>query len=165
MADRSYTVGEAGASPEKEGKDITYNEDEYLAEVGEMNCYCVPTRVYGFKDFVFRTLGWTILNKEQILGAFTGKLEIEGRVRLLLNIDVMYTTVFTDPHSLFYYSSCLYPDSRGCDWRSHCRCQPCPCSSVYLVDEYHHFHCWRKTRNDQWYNAIHWNCSSRSCPE
>eukprot|EP00979_Chaetoceros_neogracilis_P017049 scaffold10175_cov268-Chaetoceros_neogracile.AAC.5 len=55
----------------KDGKEIMYNEEEYLAEVGEMNCYCVPTRVYGFKDFLFRTLGWSLLNKEQILGAFT----------------------------------------------------------------------------------------------
>lgn len=46
-------------------------DEEYLAEVGELNCYCVPTRVYGFTDFLYRTLGWTILNKEQILGAFT----------------------------------------------------------------------------------------------
>ena len=56
-----------------EEEDKRINEEEYLAEVGEMNCYCVPTRVYGFKDFMFRTLGWTLLNKEQILGAFTGK--------------------------------------------------------------------------------------------
>ena len=57
----------------------TYNygtEEDYMADVGEMNCYCVPTRVYGAKDFMFRTLGWTLLNKEQILGAFTGKNRI-----------------------------------------------------------------------------------------
>ena len=70
MADRSYTVGD---SPQKDAQEIVYNEEEYLAEVGEMNCYFVPTRVYGFKDFIFRTLGWTLLNKEQILGAWTGK--------------------------------------------------------------------------------------------
>jgi hypothetical protein len=63
----------------KDGKEIMYNEEEYLAEVGEMNCYCVPTRVYGFKDFLFRTLGWSLLNKEQILGAFTGKKKKETR--------------------------------------------------------------------------------------
>lgn len=68
MADRSYTVGD---SPQKDAQEIVYNEEEYLAEVGEMNCYFVPTRVYGFKDFIFRTLGWTLLNKEQILGAWT----------------------------------------------------------------------------------------------
>jgi len=55
---------------DKEGKDM-YNEEEYLAEVGEMNCYCVPSRVYGVKDFLFRTLAWLLLNKEQILGGFT----------------------------------------------------------------------------------------------
>ena len=49
---------------DKEGKDM-YNEEEYLAEVGEMNCYCVPSRVYGVKDFLFRTLAWLLLNKEQ----------------------------------------------------------------------------------------------------
>ena len=59
--------------PIEDGKQIIYDEEEYLAEVGEMNCYCVPTRVYGFKDFMYRTLGWTLLNKEQILGAFTGE--------------------------------------------------------------------------------------------
>lgn len=60
----------------KPDKGIMYNEEEYLAEVGEMNCYCVPTRVYGFKDFIYRTLGWVLLNKEQILGGFTGKFSI-----------------------------------------------------------------------------------------
>lgn len=68
MADRSYTVGDG--SPDKSAKDM-YNEEEYLAEVGELNCYCVPSRVYGFKDFFFRTLAWFLLNKEQILGGFT----------------------------------------------------------------------------------------------
>jgi len=48
-----------------------FDEEEYMAEVGEMNCYCVPSRVYGFKDFLFRTLAWIMLNKEQILGGFT----------------------------------------------------------------------------------------------
>ena len=57
----------------KPDKGVMYNEEEYLAEVGEMNCYCVPTRVYGFKDFLYRTLGWALLNKEQILGGFTGE--------------------------------------------------------------------------------------------
>jgi len=73
--DEEEVVGEFGDDPispqSNNGKEIMYNEEEYLAEVGEMNCYCVPTRVYGFKDFMFRTLGWTLLNKEQILGAFT----------------------------------------------------------------------------------------------
>uniref|UniRef100_A0A7S3VC82 STAS domain-containing protein n=1 Tax=Chaetoceros debilis TaxID=122233 RepID=A0A7S3VC82_9STRA len=55
----------------KPDKGDMYNEEEYLAEVGEMNCYFVPTRVYGFKDFIYRTLGWVLLNKEQILGGFT----------------------------------------------------------------------------------------------
>lgn len=54
----------------KDGKEM-YNEEEYLAEVGELNCYCVPSRVYGFKDFFFRTLAWFLLNKEQIIGGFT----------------------------------------------------------------------------------------------
>ena len=49
-----------------------YNEEEYLAEVGELNCYCMPSRVYGLKDFFFRTLAWFLLNKEQLLGGFTG---------------------------------------------------------------------------------------------
>ena len=49
-----------------------YNEEEYLAEVGELNCYCMPSRVYGVKDFFFRTLAWLLLNKEQILAGFTG---------------------------------------------------------------------------------------------
>lgn len=53
-------------------KDL-FNEEDYLAEVGELNCYCVPSRVYGFKDFFFRTLAWFLLNKEQILGGFTGE--------------------------------------------------------------------------------------------
>jgi hypothetical protein len=57
---------------QKGGKEM-YNEEEYLAEVGELNCYCVPSRVYGFKDFIFRTLAWFLLNKEQILGGFTGE--------------------------------------------------------------------------------------------
>ena len=56
----------------KDGKEM-YNEEEYLAEVGELNCYCVPSRVYGFKDFFFRTLAWFLLNKEQIIGGFTGE--------------------------------------------------------------------------------------------
>ena len=72
--DNNITSPRSGTSAS--GKEIMYNEEEYLAEVGEMNCYCVPTRVYGAKDFMFRTLGWTLLNKEQILGAFTGKNRI-----------------------------------------------------------------------------------------
>ncbi len=72
--DRSYH--DVGAEPEKSGQEIVYDEEEYLAEVGELNCYCVPTRVYGFKDFVLRTVGWTMLNKEQILGAWTGMLSL-----------------------------------------------------------------------------------------
>lgn len=70
VGDKSYDNGMGG----KEGKDI-YNEEEYLAEVGELNCYCVPSRVYGAKDFFFRTLAWLLLNKEQILGGFTGTFE------------------------------------------------------------------------------------------
>lgn len=66
MGNRSY-----GDDMNKDGKGTGYNEEEYLAEVGEMNCYCVPTRVYGIKDFGLRTLGWTLLNKEQILGGLT----------------------------------------------------------------------------------------------
>jgi len=76
----------------------TCNEEEYLAEVGEMNCYCVPTRVYGFKDFMFRSLGWTLLNKEQILGAFTGKnriiitesIYVEVRYHIMHNCKCIY---------------------------------------------------------------------------
>lgn len=69
MAEKSYN--NTSQQNVKDGQEIVYNEEEYLAEVGEMNCYCVPTRVYGVKDFLFRTLGWTLLNKEQILGAWT----------------------------------------------------------------------------------------------
>jgi hypothetical protein len=68
-ADKSYIAEDPSVQ-----KDDMYNEEEYLAEVGEMNCYCVPTRVSGMKDFMFSTLGWTILNKEQILAAFTGEM-------------------------------------------------------------------------------------------
>lgn len=68
MADRPYGSNDQGM--QKDGKEM-YNEEEYLAEVGELNCYCVPSRVYGFKDFFFRTLAWFLLNKEQILGGFT----------------------------------------------------------------------------------------------
>lgn len=53
-----------------------YDEDEYLAEVGELNCYCVPSRVYGFKDFGFRTLAWLLLNKEQLFSAITVSITI-----------------------------------------------------------------------------------------
>jgi len=53
-----------------------YDEEQYLAEVGELNCYCVPSRVYGFKDFGFRTLAWLLLNKEQILSALTVSITI-----------------------------------------------------------------------------------------
>lgn len=66
-ADRSYIADD----PTIQKGNEMYDEEEYLAEVGEMNCYCVPTRVSGMKDFMFRTLGWTLLNKEQILAAFT----------------------------------------------------------------------------------------------
>lgn len=66
--DRSFN---GGNDVEKSGQEIVYDDEEYLAEVGELNCYCVPTRVYGFKDFLLRTLGWTLLNKEQLLGAWT----------------------------------------------------------------------------------------------
>lgn len=50
-------------------------EDVFMVEVGDINCYCLPVRVYGIKDFMYRTVGWTILNKEQILSAFTGKID------------------------------------------------------------------------------------------
>ncbi len=69
MADRAYEDDPENQKDEKE----MYNEEEYLAEVGELNCYCVPSRVYGFKDFFFRTLAWFLLNKEQIIGGFTGE--------------------------------------------------------------------------------------------
>jgi len=72
--DRSFN---GGNDVEKSGQEIVYDDEEYLAEVGELNCYCVPTRVYGFKDFLLRTLGWTLLNKEQLLGAWTGELRFE----------------------------------------------------------------------------------------
>jgi len=45
--------------------------EEYLAEVGDMNCYCVPFYVSGFRDFLSRTKAWTFLNKEQIFSAIT----------------------------------------------------------------------------------------------
>ncbi len=64
---------QSAADLKGDARGIAYNEEEYLAEVGEMNCYCVPSRVHGFKDFLFRTLGWMLLNKEQILGGFTGR--------------------------------------------------------------------------------------------
>ena len=50
-------------------------EDVFMVEVGDINCYCLPARVYGIKDFMYRTVGWTVLNKEQILTAFTGKID------------------------------------------------------------------------------------------
>ncbi len=81
MADRSYAVGDGNQGIGKNGKDM-YNEEEYLAEVGELNCYCVPSKVYGFKDFFFRTLAWFLLNKEQILGGFTGKYLLPTRTYL-----------------------------------------------------------------------------------
>jgi SulP family sulfate permease len=67
MANRSYNPED----PDSKGDGKMYHEDEYLAEVGELNCFCVPTRVHGFKDFFFRTLAWLLLNKEQILGGLT----------------------------------------------------------------------------------------------
>jgi SulP family sulfate permease len=63
----NYEDEEAGEETQKD----MYNEEEYMAEVGEMNCYCVPSRVYGFKDFLYRTMAWFLLNKEQILTAIT----------------------------------------------------------------------------------------------
>ena len=55
-------------------KDHSVDEqnEEYLAEVGDMNCYCVPFYVSGFRDFLTRTKAWTFLNKEQIFSAITG---------------------------------------------------------------------------------------------
>jgi len=64
--------GEEDVETEKE----MYDEEEYLAEVGELNCYCVPSRVYGCKDFLYRTLAWTLLNKEQIMSAITASITI-----------------------------------------------------------------------------------------
>ena len=53
-----------------------YDIEEYLAEVGELNCYCLPSRVYGFKDFGFMTLAWLLLNKEQIFSANTVSITV-----------------------------------------------------------------------------------------
>ena len=53
-----------------------YDTEEYLAEVGELNCYCLPSRVYGFKDFGFRTLAWLLLDKEQIFSAITMSITV-----------------------------------------------------------------------------------------
>ena len=79
MSERGYEDEGNG----NDGKEM-YNEEEYLAEVGELNCYCVPSRVYGMKDFFFRTLAWFLLNKEQIFGGFTGTFCI---VRGMMVID------------------------------------------------------------------------------
>ena len=89
--EEEVTVGrsvDAGEEPRKHGQEIVYDDEEYLAEVGEMNCYCVPTRVYGFKDFFLRTVGWTLLNKEQILGAWTGEFEISAKESMLFYVYV-----------------------------------------------------------------------------
>jgi len=56
------------------GKEFILEEgqgEEYLAEVGEMNCYCVPFRVSGCQDFSQRTLAWFTLNKEQLFSGLT----------------------------------------------------------------------------------------------
>ena len=74
---RNYDEEEIQASVNQDGGengDKVFDEEEYMAEVGEMNCYCVPSRVYGLKDFLFRTMAWIILNKEQIIGGYTGRL-------------------------------------------------------------------------------------------
>lgn len=68
---KGSTYDEEMVKPDAQASNI--NEEEYLAEVGELNCYCVPSRVYGLKDFFFRTLAWFLLNKEQLLGGFTGE--------------------------------------------------------------------------------------------
>jgi hypothetical protein len=78
-ADQSYIAED----PTIEKENNMYDEEEYLAEVGEMNCYCVPTRVSGFKDFMLRTLGWTLLNKEQIFAAFTGERTSKRRLKIV----------------------------------------------------------------------------------
>ena len=98
-------------------KEIMYNEEEYLAEVGEMNCYCVPTRVYGFKDFMFRSLGWTLLNKEQILGALTGKNRfiIMKSILVTVNVCICHLIIFISYFSFSWY----YSDPRGCKWCTH----------------------------------------------
>jgi hypothetical protein len=73
---KGYDEEEIQANANQDGGENSgkvFDEEEYMAEVGEMNCYCVPSRVYGFKDFLFRTLAWIMLNKEQIIGGFTGR--------------------------------------------------------------------------------------------
>jgi hypothetical protein len=50
--------------------------DGAALEVGDIRCFCVPSRVHGFGDFVSRTWSWLLLNKEQILSPITGKYYI-----------------------------------------------------------------------------------------
>ena len=45
-------------------------------EIGDMRCYCVPSRVHGLGDFLSRTWSWFLLNKEQILSSVSGTFTV-----------------------------------------------------------------------------------------
>jgi|Transcript_23688 hypothetical protein len=58
--EETYEVGEA--------EDVMV----YDSKPGDINCWCVPTRVRGCGNFFARTVAWTKLNKCELLGSTTG---------------------------------------------------------------------------------------------
>jgi hypothetical protein len=42
--------------------------------IGTICCWCKPVRTQSFKDWLYRTIYWTGLNKDQMIGGLVGKI-------------------------------------------------------------------------------------------
>ena len=72
---KAVIVTNAPLPPRKERDVFAMNgKEEYCAEVGDINCFCVPNHpLENLMDYIYTFCGWSVLNLEQILGGFTGE--------------------------------------------------------------------------------------------
>jgi hypothetical protein len=118
--------------------------DGAALEVGDIRCFCVPSRVHGFGDFVSRTWSWLLLNKEQILSPLTGKYSTTSL------ISGYQCHINTGSYSFFLsvFNSYLYIDSRSDYKFNNCWCRTYLWPSGCMDDEYYKLFTRRKTWND-----------------
>lgn len=75
---KSMSVDDSNFSPRmKPSRTVLIDEErgDSALEIGDIRCYCVPSRVHGFGDMLSRSWSWFLLNKEQILSALSGMIQ------------------------------------------------------------------------------------------
>jgi len=86
--------------PDLEHSDSEENSscEKQNLEIGDLNCFCSPTRVDGRKDFLNRICLWCYLNKDQFMSALTGRLFdfifIDSIIIVYYNALLMTHTIF-----------------------------------------------------------------------